>query len=272
MTTGQPESRRRSRASGTGFTLVELLVVITIILLLATLLIPTVNTIINQVYVGRSAVMVKTFHNGAMLYKEKTGFFPGEIKEGSFDPNSWRLYGTGGWTGSQVLAACMFDIDYNRLNTPVDVDDIDASKAYIPFKPEYLFSCNVSRTKSPDYKHNTISDGFPKGKAKAMLYFLASNALSDKNKLTQFKFKQNEPYLRAQTEGPNLNQTMLQTWVSSRSVSATNVLNNGEFILIAPGLNRTYLLTQVENPANPNAMLSETDKDDIANDYSGLVK
>ena len=100
-------------------------------------------------------------------------------------------------------------------------------------------------------------------------YFLASNALIDKNKVSQFKYSHNKDYMTAQ-DGPVLNQASLESWVHDRAPSPKSVLNNEEFILIAPGLNRKFLIREVPNPANPETMIQEVDSHDLANDYGGL--
>lgn len=264
----KPESHRTGSPFGpAGFTLIELLVVISVILLLAMLLMPTVQMIIRQFYAGRSAVMVRRLHDGALLYKEKTRFLPGEKPDpkvvGS-DPR--RAMSSGKLTGSQVLAACLFNIEYDELtldfSDPDNARRIDASKVYTgTFKPEYLLNYPT--------KPNSISDGFPKGKAKPICYFLASNDPNKKNKVSQFQFTDNWTYLYDQKSNPAVNQTTLQNWVTTRARTPNEVFNNGRFILLAAGLNRKYLVDEVENPDNPGQMMQEADTDDIVNDYGG---
>ena len=270
MKTRKSESPGTTRPFGqAGFTLVELLVVISIILLLAMLLMPTVQRIILQVYVGRSAMMVRRLHDGTMIYKERTKFLPGEkTKDDATDPRVDMASGTT-ITGSQVLAACLFNLGYTDVKTkdfsqPENSKTIDASKVYATFKPEYLITY--------EGKLNAISDGFPKGKAKPICYFLASNNLNDNNKVTQFNYNHNRSYMYPQASTPRLSQTALNAWILSRSVSSNQILNNGEFILIAAGLNRDYLVHEVENPADENRPLQEPDPDDIANDYGGSTQ
>ena len=265
----KPESHRTASPFGpAGFTLIELLVVISVILLLAMLLMPTVQMIIRQFYAGRSAVMVRRLHDGALLYKEKTRFLPGEkpdtkVPGGTGDPR--RAMDARSLTGSQVLAACLFNIEYNELDLdfsdPNNAKRIDASKVYATFKPEYLLNY-------PGLP-NSISDGFPKGKAKPICYFLARNTAAYVNKVTQFRFTDNYKYLYDQGSNPAVSQTTLQNWVTTRMPTPHQVLNNGGFILIAAGLNRKYLVDEVENPDNPGQMMQEADTDDIVNDYGG---
>jgi prepilin-type N-terminal cleavage/methylation domain-containing protein len=274
----------RAAVRNGGFTLVELLVVISVILLLAMLLIPTVDRIMQHVYAARSTVMVRRLHDGILAYKEKTRFLPGEkTKDDSgttFDPRTQMTGAPGALTGSQLLAACLWDIGYTGSNPDIKKLDfseetnarrIDASKIYAEFKPEFLFGYSppLSHDRFGDPILNSISDGFPKGKTMPICYFLASNKLADNNKPRQFQYKHNNAYLDVhQCESPDdpLTQTDLETWLTSRG--SAEVLNNGEFVLIAAGIDRDYLVDTLENPQDADQPLHEADKDDIANDYS----
>jgi hypothetical protein len=220
-----------------------------------------------------------------MTYKEKTRFLPGEkTKDDSgttFDPRTQMTGATNALTGSQVLAACLWDIGYTGSNPEIKTKDfseetnsrrVDASRIYAEFKPEYLFGYRPPRPSGPPGPPilNSISDGFPKGKAMPICYFLASGKLEDNNEPRQFQYKHNKAYLDVHDcDSPDdpVRQADLETWLTARG-SANEVLNNGEFVLIAPGIDRDYLVDTLENPQNENRPLHEADKDDIANDYS----
>ena len=261
----KPESHKTARTFGpAGFTLVELLVVISVILLLAMLLMPTVQMIIRQFYAGRSAMMVRRLHDGALLYKERTKFLPGEKKDtkvpGGGSTGDVRLaMNSGAITGSQVLAACLFDIEYDELHLdfsdPEKAKRIDASKVYATFKPEYL----INYASRP----NSISDGFPKNKAKPICYFLASNNANYAGKVSQFRITDNEVYMNDLPNNAQEKQNVLESWVSRRARTPNHVFNNGSFILVAAGLNRKYIVSDVEDPDAPGQFV----QDDIVNDY-----
>ena len=267
----KPESRRTVRPFGSaGFTLVELLVVISIIMLLATMLMPTVQVILRRFYAGRSAIMIRRLHDGALLYKEKTRFLPGEKKDtkvpGGGATGDVRLAMSSlSITGSQVLAACLFNIEYDELgldfsDPEVAKDKIEASKVFVTFKPEYL-------TDHFGTKMNSISDGFPKDKAMAICYFLASNNPTYANKVGQFRATDNLAYLDNVTGTPEEKQTALEQWVDEKAQTVRHIVNNGSFLLIAPGLNRKYIEIEYSDPNNSAQMLRKPDTDDIANDY-----
>ena len=271
----QPESRGTVRPFGSpGFTLVELLVVISIILLLATLLIPTIQVVILQVYAGRSTVTVRRLHDGALLYKQATRFLPGEKKDtkvpGGGATGDVRLaMDRGAITGSQVLAACLFNIEYNELSldfsNPANAKRIDASEVYAKFDPEYL-------TDHFGKKRNSLSDGFPKDKAMAICYFLASNNSAYAGKVSQFRVAHNLAYLDDVMGNTAQKQQSLEDWVARKAQTVHQVFNNGSFILIAPGLNREYLVADLENPNDPSQTIPGPDPDDITNDYAGSIR
>jgi|GEM_PF-1089871 len=263
----KPESRGTDRPFvSPGFTLVELLVVISVILLLAMLLMPTIQVIIRQFYAGKSAMMVRRLHDGALLYKEKTRFLPGEKQDTKVPGGSGNVrqaMNNGSITGSQVLAACLFNIEYNEINldfsNPDNADNIDASKVYATFKPEYL----INFANRP----NSLSDGFPQDKAMPICYFLASDNPNYVGKVSQFRFTDNADYMDTLTGNVTDKQQTLEDWVAKRSQTTHQVFNNGGFILIAAGLNREYLVSDVEDPSDPEKTIRGPDTDDITNDY-----
>lgn len=279
MRMGKTESRGTARPfAPTGFTLVELLVVILIIMLLAVLLMPTINTIVQQGYAAASANTVRKLHDGATLYRETTRFLPGEKPDPSVpgtgaggDPR--KAMQEGDLTGSQVLAACLFNISYDQLNLdfsiPANAINIDASKAFTTFKPEDLLTYSG--------KPNAFSDSFPKGKAKPICYFLSRDAawmaanepgvadVEQRLRLSQFRASDNAVYLTDLPGGVEDKQEALEDWVSERRRTPNRVFNDGGFILIAAGLNRKFITPDVENPDSPGEVV----QDDIANDYGG---
>ena len=267
----KPKSRRAGLPSTPkGFTLIELLVVIGIILLLATLLIPTVQTIITQTYATKSAVRVRAFHDGALAYQQATRFLPGEKKDTNVPGGSGvpRIaMANGDITGSQVLAACLFNIEYANINVDysqeANAETLVDSSAYTPFKPEYLTTYAGAT--------NSLSDGFPGEKAKAICYYLASNNAAYVGKISQFRFTDNAKYMVPpyQISDPAISQASLEAWVQDREPAPNQILNNGKFLLIAPGVNRGYIVRSVDDPGGSTQQIQETDPDDMGNDFSG---
>jgi len=265
----KPKSPATARPLGSrGFTLVELLVVISIILLLAMLLMPTIQMIIRQVYAVSSTKMVRRLHDGALAYELETKLLPGEKKDtkvpgGTGDPRL--AMNNGDITGSQVLAACLFNIQYDQLDLdfslPGNADNIDALETYAVFDPKEDLITYVTKTGAKI--RNSISDGFPNRKAKPICYFLASNTAAYVNKVSQFRLTDNMAYMDDLTGDLSAQQLIFEEWIQQKAKSPTTVFNNGRFILIAPGLNRKYLVHDVEDPDAPGVIT----QDDITNDY-----
>jgi len=155
-------------------------------------------------------------------------------------------------TGSQVLATCLFGLGYDNVLTKDFSDSSNASDMdstqYMAFKPELVFTYTDRNNKN---HYNTISDAFPAGRAKAFCYFLARKGGIYTNSPRQFLHVDNGIYMATQ-----INQARLQSWVTTKTTTR-EVFNNGKYILMAPGLNRTYL----------NGPTGEDELDDIINDH-----
>lgn len=269
----EPKSHRTGAPFGqAGFTLVELLVVITVIMLLATLLMPTVGVIIEQVYAGRSSVIIRRLHDGALLYKREEGFLPGEKKDAAYPGGSPRAaMNDMKITGSQVLAACLFNFEYSERNLDFSKDinkrKMDGRKVYATFDPEFLITYE---TNDNEVLRNLLSDGYPGQKAKPVCYFLSDPAYENKNR--QFRFEDNYKILIDQDTDPRPSQTVLEDWVDRKKRTPFEVYQNGKFILVAAGLDRAYLVRTDIDPDAPAQSSSAGVIDDITNDYGGLTQ
>ena len=103
-----------------GFTLAELLVVIVILGLLATILVPTINAILQRTYQLDTKQRIHGLAEGADKFKIDTGFYPGQA-----DYLQHRPSGTYKYTGSQVLAAILFDMRDDGVADPYHALDDD---------------------------------------------------------------------------------------------------------------------------------------------------
>lgn len=94
------------------FTLVELLVVIGVIVILATMLIPAVIKARNLAYAAKSQARIEELGNGARMYfRDNMNLYPGQLYAGSV-MGSLSGTDTTHATGSQMLAASLFGFSY----------------------------------------------------------------------------------------------------------------------------------------------------------------
>jgi len=200
----RPTTFRRPTA---GFTLVELLTVIIIIGLLAAILLPTVTSARKSAYLAMTLAQQKNLNDGAENYKMDHGqFYPGQ------DDDSH--YGT--YTGSQILAACLFDYDIMNANP-------EPTGKYAAFKEENLVDLE---DKDNSVRNRTLSDMFPKGKELAFCYF----AWRDDT----FHYTDNEAFSGIS------GSTAASFTLFTTDIRFNDSFNKGRFLLIAPGGDRTY--------------------------------
>ena len=64
-----------------GFTLIEILIVVVIIGILATVAIPRYYRHLEKGYSSDAKIQMREIYSGAKLYKSKTGDFPSEVDE-----------------------------------------------------------------------------------------------------------------------------------------------------------------------------------------------
>ena len=206
-----------------GFTLVELLTVIIIIGLLASILLPTVTSAIRTGYATKTMAQRKNLEDGAENYKkDHHDFYPGQE-----DPALFNTY-----SGSQILAAAMYDFNISQANP--DPDTIIGK--YASYKDDYL--------KKIDGKTNCLSDMFPSGKEKAFCYY--PYRYEGTTPAEKFKWTDNQIHTPGTAAG-NLSGRV----TDSRFGNANDVYNEKRFVLIAPGVDRNYFTPDDIENFNP---------------------
>lgn len=240
----------RRRRAGRAFTLAELLIVIVIIGLLMSILTPTITAIMQQAYTANSLARINELSNGANVFKEEFGKYPGQddyLKHSQFSAPAW-IYS---YTGSQVLAAHMFGL-YDESNpNPYHVfdngelDSLLPTSKYAPYDPDILKTIvGDGGTKL----YLTISDGFPK--ARALCYYMSAQGLGT----DQFHYSQNEVYTGggAATADGKKAIKRFQTMIVEPRVDAGSygpgvevkpAINDGQFLLIGPGKDNEFFST-----------------------------
>ena len=260
----------RQRAGGSGrqrglraFTLVELLVVISIILILIGILMPTVLTAIREGYAARTMSYIqKNLVVGADNYKHERGYYPGQ------DTKAQGHLRNGTYTGSQILAACLFQ--YANADPPAANNDPyayilstnitnqssfpspDVNRAYASYKKEYLADVRVKQ-EDGSYGNpirNSLADGFPGPKAMAILYYPShteiDTAATGKDPRDQFRYADKEVYMTAETSeiydaNDNDAQNNLKAEITSSGFSGIlRPYNDGMYLLVGAGVKRKY--------------------------------
>ncbi len=212
------QSAIRNPQSAIGFTLVELLVVVTIIALLVGILVPSVGMAIKEAANAKTSARVAELAGGCNMYHTDNEYYPGQR-------HSDQLKGSGGnFTGSQWLAKSLFY-------------DSDATTKYP--KPKYAplkESEDLIDPKQSDGTFNigTISDrNTAEREVMAILYFPAR--LGDSG-LTQYKEADNTTHTSGHTGGT------FSDFIKDERFDGQNDLPYapGAFLIIAAGKDRLY--------------------------------
>ncbi|MCK4601005.1 MAG: prepilin-type N-terminal cleavage/methylation domain-containing protein [Phycisphaerae bacterium] len=206
------KSWKCERPSAAAFTLVELLTVIFIIGLLASILMPTIGSILGAARAAESTARIQALAGAIMSFHRDHHYYPGQ--RGS------NPYGS----RSEWLARAMFtDEDATPPSFP-------ASSKYMSFKEGWLYDTDV------------LSDGFPR--EMAICYYPARLGGSG---LGQYVYADNDVFTNpAPTDG---NEAEFHNFIEDTRFGETGApYNPGEFLLIAPGKDREYFTS--DDPKN----------------------
>jgi type II secretory pathway pseudopilin PulG len=226
---------RPDRPSGlTAFTIIELMVVVAILSMLITMLMPTLDAIRDRARRANAVARMQTLSNAAYQYQQDHRFFPGqrdpELLAGS-DP-------AGPYTGSQVLAAAIYDYDVAETDTPPDA----ATPKYAQLSEGDLYNpVEVNRVRgdlpAPD-RPNTLSDTISSSEPAPFLYYPARLGEAG---LAQFVFEDNEDYLDDDSSSFN-DQDEFEEFITNDTIDedSNEPHNSGEFLLISPGPDGTF--------------------------------
>ena len=155
-------SARRPRFWREGFTLIELLIVIVLMAILATLLIPMIDKIIQNADTSTSKAFVQRVARGAEAFKgQNNGRYPGQDDIGLLTGSTGGLY-----TGSQILAARLFDYPNSNIKDLTVSDKPKASSKYLEYRSDYLIAVD---SKGGSIPKNSLADDSKT--TNALLYF-----------------------------------------------------------------------------------------------------
>jgi prepilin-type N-terminal cleavage/methylation domain-containing protein len=270
MTSIQRHVRGRPRRRD-GFTLLELLTVILIIGLLASILMPAISSVISGAYEALTVARIRELSDGAVLYHDDFNFYPGQ-------KYPEQLIGSGGnYTGTQVLMACLWGYDYVNINVVIQDDPAGSPNVNQPNPiSEYAAIRKVIRRVAmqgaatsieiPDPRifgtasgrYNTFLDDFPaplpilyypmrKGKTtpvQAYLYDDNKDYVEDGGIFGNYRARLDKPAgwdltnysaeMRTEFYGP--------TYAAEDRRGVTRPrTSEGEFLLIGPGRDRLYM-------------------------------
>ena len=212
------KSTARRAAAARAFTLVELLVVIAIIMLLAGILVPTVQTAIRSAYVARSKTRIGELDDGCRQYKQDTKYFPGQLDSS--------VLGT--MSGAQVLAKAMFTkgAAYPTSN-------------YATYKESDLLTTSDGAPFASTHFGGTIADHFPVEK-RPILYYPSRFGVSGRS---QYVFSDNDQLTGAWSGW--------STYIQDGSFGESDTpFNAGEFLLIAAGADENREFADGDNVQN----------------------
>ena len=213
----KPALRRPARDSG--FTVIELLVVVAIIMLLLGMVVPSIHRAISLGYAANSAAHIRSLAAGIDLYKQDTGYYPGQ------------KYDFGGLEGSQGLARAMFTPKGGSFP-----DDWPQS-AYCSLEDGKM----LESTNPADDPF--VLDGYPDGNP--IHYYPSKIGKEGKPAHVQYDSDDGPHHSKPNVEG-YFNQFITRgtgpsDWESSSNPPADSVpYNDGKYILVAPGPDGMY--------------------------------
>jgi prepilin-type N-terminal cleavage/methylation domain-containing protein len=238
-----------------GFTLIELLTVVAIIGLLVGMVVPTIQSVLESLYVSRTLARINSLSGGAEQYKiAGTGnkYFPAQqyaksilvdgatmgvssSADGKAKPTSYPQ------AGSAFLARCLFSKPDPNSTAAAPVADLFPVGNWAVLEPDMLDPTDATDpTKGRDTpKPYSILDC--SSHPLAILYYVSR--LESLGKATQYTVNDNKVYILDNTYLANRDNSGTSTpmdiqWYATGGVdpaSATTVKMDGQFFLVAAG-------------------------------------
>lgn len=213
--------KQTTRHAAKGMTLVELLIVISIIIMLVSILMPSFNEVRRSIYATKSKARIAELATGIAAFQKEYNYYPGQ--------DDWENFANGdNVSGSSALADALFPVVGSKRQAK-----------YAPLNDDDLFSDQVT---------DAIWDRFHPEDKMAIVYYPAQPGATD---LGQFKENHNNEHTNGhldnegwqypdEDKGPG---DPFQKHIKDRRFEGNESetpYNAGEFILIAPGKDRKY--------------------------------
>ena len=206
-------------------TLVELLIVISIIIMLVSILMPSFNEVRRSIYATKSKARIAELATGIAAFQKEYNYYPGQDNWGDFAKGD-------NVSGSSALADALFP-----------EDEEDSTKRIAKYAP-----LNDDDLQEIDKVDDAIWDRFHPEDIMAIVYYPAQPGATD---LGQFKEHHNNTHTdkHLDNEGwqypdeDNGPGDPFQKHIKDRRFKddkSETPYNAGEFILIAPGKDRKY--------------------------------
>ena len=213
--------KQTTRHAAKGMTLVELLIVISIIIMLVSILMPSFNEVRRSIYATKSKARIAELATGIASFKMENNFYPGQ--------DSLADFFSGDKSGSSALADALFPVVGSKRQAK-----------YAPLNDDDL--------QEIDEVDDAIWDRFHPEDIMAIVYYPAQPGATD---LGQFKENHNNEHTNGhldnegwqypdEDKGPG---DPFQKHIKDRRFKddkSETPYNAGEFILIAPGKDRKY--------------------------------
>ncbi len=238
MTAHRKSQAGRSRTRRRAFSLIELLVVISIIILLAGIIVPSLSKAVRLGYVAKSRARLSELSDAALQFRSDRGFFPGQGDDAVLLENQ-------NVTGSQLLSLAFWGREtyweddgsgddgmyWNDSSKEIDGEPVEN---YLGYKEEYVVGEDYT---DKDWQQSDLfSDpqpiaywpSNPGGDAK-----MNSSAAWNDSSNPAFTFKDSEEDCSPGGDEEDWRKVICNT-------KFEKAYNADTFILLAPGLDREY--------------------------------
>lgn len=198
------QTTRNRAAQATGFTLVELLMVIGIIALLVAIMMPSLSRAVALARKANTEARLKSAVDAAEFFHKDNDYYPGQMGLGTYA------------SASELLADALMELP----------GESSAGKTYMEYNAEFVI----------DDGGYTLSDGFAEGKEMPLLYFPSRKGVEG---LSQYRISDNSTHLNAQNAAFT-DQASFEAMITDERFDGDKPVNDGGFLLIGAGIDRKY--------------------------------